>query len=115
VEALESYSSHLEPSFVSIPLPPTAPGSSVPPSFDLSPSYVTTLDTEFTRVYQEYTRRVNLVTTMCEEIIKMWAELGTPQPQTDSTIVKYYRDAPEQLGLHESDLASLKARREKLL
>lgn len=115
MEALESYSSHLEPSFVSIPLPPTAPGSSVPPSFDLSPSYVTTLDTEFTRVYQEYTRRVNLVTTMCEEIIKMWAELGTPQPQTDSTIVKYYRDAPEQLGLHESDLASLKARREKLL
>lgn len=52
---------------------------------------------------------------MCEEIIKLWAELGTPQAQTDSTIVKYYRDAPEQLGLHESDLASLRARREKLL
>ncbi|KAJ9198662.1 hypothetical protein DTO166G4_5807 [Paecilomyces variotii] len=115
VEALESYSSHLESSFVSIPLPPTAPGSSVPPSFDLSPSYVTTLDAEFSRVYEEYTRRVNLVTAMCEEIIKLWAELGTPQAQTDSTIVKYYRDAPEQLGLHESDLASLRARREKLL
>jgi protein regulator of cytokinesis 1 len=28
--------------------------------------------------------------------------------------VKYYRDAPEQLGLHEEDLARLKAKRDKL-
>ncbi|KAL1969726.1 hypothetical protein VTN77DRAFT_8279 [Rasamsonia byssochlamydoides] len=115
VEALESYSSHLEPSFVKIALPPTAPGSSVPPSFDLSPNYVTALDNEFTRVYEEYNRRVSLVKTMSEEIIKLWAELGTPQAQTDSSIVRYYRDAPEQLGLHESDLASLREKRDRLL
>ena len=50
-----------------------------------------------------------------EEIIKLWAELGTPQVQTDSSIVKYYREAPEQLGLHDSDLSSLSGKREKLL
>ncbi|KAL2829228.1 microtubule associated protein-domain-containing protein [Aspergillus cavernicola] len=115
VEALESYSSHLESSFVSIELPPTAPGSSIAPSFDLSPTYVTALDSEFTRVYEEYHRRVELVTTTCDQIIKLWAELGTPQAQTDSNIVQYYRESPEQLGLHESDLTNMLARREKLL
>ncbi len=50
-----------------------------------------------------------------EEIIKLWAELGTPQAQTDSAIVKYYRDSPEQLGLHEDDLGRLRNRREKLI
>ncbi|KAL4797943.1 microtubule associated protein-domain-containing protein [Aspergillus venezuelensis] len=115
VEALESYSSHLESSFITIELPPTAPGTSVAPSFDLSPTYVTALDNEFSRVYEEYHRRVELVTTTCEEIIKLWAELGTPQVQTDSSIVQHYRESPEQLGLHESDLTNLLSRREKLL
>ncbi|EAW14484.1 putative microtubule associated protein (Ase1) [Aspergillus clavatus NRRL 1] len=115
VEALESYSSHLESTFVSIELPPTAPGSSIAPSFDLSPSYVAALDNEFTRVYEEYHRRVDFVKSTCEEIIKLWAELGTPQVQTDAAIVKYYRESPEQLGLHESDLANLMTKREKLL
>ncbi|KAF7587330.1 hypothetical protein BBP40_007394 [Aspergillus hancockii] len=115
VEALESYSSHLESSFVNIELPPTAPGSSIAPSFNLSPQYVRDLDEEFTRVYEEYHRRLEFVQTTCEEIIKLWAELGTPQAQTDSNIVQNYRESPEQLGLHESDLANLKAKREKLL
>lgn len=35
--------------------------------------------------------------------------------QTDGTIVKYWREAPEQLGLHESDLSNLVGKREKLL
>src|ERR1700761_6530699 len=60
VQALESYSSHLESSFVKIRLPPTS-SNSCPPNFDLSPSYVTTLDEEFTRVYDEYNRRLNVV------------------------------------------------------
>ncbi|KAJ5398050.1 hypothetical protein N7509_006163 [Penicillium cosmopolitanum] len=115
VDALESYSSHLETSFLHIELPPTAPGSTIPPSFDLSPSYVTALDSEFTRVYEEYHRRVSYVQTTSEEIIKLWAELGTPQVQTDSNIVKCYRESPEQLGLHEADLGNLMARRDKLV
>ena len=115
VDALESYSSHLEASFLIIELPPTAPGSTIPPSFDLSPDYVTSLDSEFTRVYEEYHRRLAFVQTTCEEIIKMWAELGTPQVQTDSNIVKNYRETPEQLGLHETDLENLMAKRDKLL
>ncbi|KAI1131502.1 microtubule associated protein-domain-containing protein [Nemania abortiva] len=114
VQALESYSSHLEPTFVKIALPPTGPKQSLPPTFDLSPTYVDKLDDEFTRVYEEYTRRVATVKALSENIIQLWAELGTPQAQTDSAIVKYYRDAPEQLGLHEEDLSRLRTKRDKL-
>lgn len=115
VEALESYSSHLERSFIKIALPPIAPGTTVPPTFDLSPSYITALDNEFTRVYEEYNGRVHMVKSIGEEMIKLWAELGTPQAQTDSSIVKYYKDAPEQLGLHDTDMAKLKGKRDKLV
>ncbi|KAK4252157.1 microtubule associated protein-domain-containing protein [Corynascus novoguineensis] len=115
VQALESYSLHLEPTFVELELPPTGPNQSIPPSFDLSPAYVDKLDAEFTRVYEEYTRRVATVKAIAEDIIQLWAELGTPQAQTDGAIVKYYRDAPEQLGLHEEDLARLSSKKDKLL
>mgnify|MGYP004500925627 CR=1 FL=1 len=66
-------------------------------------------------MYEEYTKRLNQVQVLCQDIIQLWAELGTPQAQTDSTIVKYYRDAPEQLGLHMEDLAGLKAKKERLI
>ncbi len=114
VLALESYSSHLEPSFIKIKLPPTSPNASIPPTFDLSPAYVTALDDEFTRVYEEYTRRVATVKALSENMIQLWAELGTPQAQTDGMVVKYYRDSPEQLGLHEEDVARLRQKRDKL-
>jgi protein regulator of cytokinesis 1 len=111
---LESYSSHLEASFIKITLPPASNNSSIPPTFDLSPSYVQALDDEFTRVYEEYTRRVATVQALSENIIQLWAELGTPQAQTDAAIVKYCRDSPEQLGLHEEDIARLRSKRDKL-
>lgn len=47
--------------------------------------------------------------------MNLWAELGTPQAQTESSIVKYYRDAPEQLGLHENDIQRLQAKRDRLI
>ena len=112
---MESYSSHLEPSFVKVVLPPTSSTSSIPITFDLSPTYVTALDCEFTRVYEEYTRRLGSVKALAEEVVKLWAELGTPQAQTDSAIVRNYRDSPEQLGLHENDLGRLRNRKEKLM
>lgn len=114
VQALESYSSHLESSFVRIALPPVGPNQSIPSTFDLSPSYVDKLDNEFSRVYEEYQRRVATVKAVSENIIQLWAELGTPQAQTDGAIVKYYRDAPEQLGLHEEDIARLRNKHDKL-
>ncbi|KAK5085726.1 Microtubule bundling protein [Lithohypha guttulata] len=114
VQALESYSSHLESSFIKIKLPPTNTNS-CPPTFDLSPSYVATLDDEFTRVYDEYNKRVNVVQTTAEEIVRLWSDLGVPQAQTDSGIVQHYRDSPEQLGLHQSDVDRLRSRRDKLL
>lgn len=81
----------------------------------MSNAYVAKLDREFTRVYEEYTKRLGQVQVLCQEIIQLWAELGTPQAQTDATIVKYHRDAPEQLGLHMEDLAELKARKDRLI
>ncbi|MCJ1247404.1 hypothetical protein MMC30_004618 [Trapelia coarctata] len=113
--ALESYSSHLEPSFLKVTLPPTSNDAAISPTFDLSPSYVTSLDSEFTRVYEEYTRRLANVQSISGEIVNLWAELGTPQAQTESVIVKNYRDSPEQLGLHESDINRLQAKRDKLV
>ena len=52
---------------------------------------------------------------MSEEIVNLWAELGTPQAQTETSIIKYYRDAPEQLGLHQDDIKRLQAKRDRLL
>lgn len=66
-------------------------------------------------MYEEYTRRIATVKAFSEHIISLWAELGTPQAQTDSAIVKYYRDSPEQLGLHEEDVARLRGKRDKLV
>ncbi|RMX84130.1 hypothetical protein D0869_04795 [Hortaea werneckii] len=115
VEALESYASHLEPSFVQIKLPPTSPNAKISPSFDLSPTYVSKLDREFTRVYEEYNRRIAQVSQIAGDIVGLWSELGTPQPQVDSTIVQHAQDSPEQLGLHQEDLKRLVQRRDKLV
>ena len=89
--------------------------ASLPPKFDLSPSYINSLDNEFSRVYEEYTRRISSVKQIAEDIVNLWAELGTPQAQTESSIVKYYRDSPEQLGLHEDDMKRLQTKRDRLI
>lgn len=60
-------------------------------------------------------RRIGSIKTLAEDIVNLWAELGTPQAQTESSIVKYYREAPEQLGLHEKDIHRLQAKRDKLI
>lgn len=114
-EALHSYASHLDPSFLQIKLPPTSPNAKIPPTFDLSPTYVAALDAEFTRVYEEYNKRIVTVQSYAEEIVMLWSELGTPQAQIDSVITKCYRESPEQLGLHQDDLTRLKAKRDKLM
>lgn len=114
-EALESYASHLEPSFLKVKLPATDPDSKIAPNFNLGPTYVTSLDTEFTRVYEEYNKRVLTVQQTADEIINLWSELGTPQAQVDSRIVQFARDSPEQLGLHQEDLKRLASRRDKLV
>lgn len=112
---MNSYASHLEPSFLSVKLPSSSPNSKISPTFDISPTYVAALDNEFTKVYEEYNKRVVLVQTMAEEIVMLWGELGTPQAQVDSAIVKHYRGNPEQLGLHQDDISRIKAKRDKLM
>lgn len=48
-------------------------------------------------------------------MVTLWAELGTPQAQTDSKIVEHWRNGPEQLGLHQTEIDQLKARRDRLV
>lgn len=113
-EAFQSYASHLEPTFSSIKLPPLQKNARLSPSFDISPSYVSKLDTEFTRVYEEYNKRLSIVSALGDDIVTLWTDLGTPQAQIDSAIVKNYRDCPEQLGLHSCDIDRLKSKKDKL-
>ncbi|RKF53333.1 Anaphase spindle elongation protein 1 [Erysiphe neolycopersici] len=115
VQSLVSYSSYLEPSFVKITLPPTSPSASIPPTFDLSPKYIISLEKEFDRVFKEFNQRASTVKSLSESIILLWAELGTPQAQTDRKIVEHYRDSPEKLGLHEVDIAQLRLKLDKLI
>jgi len=105
----------MESSFLSIKLPPTSPNSKISTTFDISPTYVTALDQEFTRVYNEYNRRISAIQSIAQEIISLWLELGIPQAQHDSAIVQNYRDTPEQLGLQQEDICRLESKREKLL
>jgi len=56
-----------------------------------------------------------MVQSFAEEIVMLWSELGTPQAQIDNVIIKHYREAPEQLGLHQDDLARIKGKRDKLM
>ncbi|KAF2396856.1 hypothetical protein EJ06DRAFT_551376 [Trichodelitschia bisporula] len=113
VQALHSYSTHLEPNFVTAPLPPSP--KSLTPSTDLSHTYFAALDDEFTRVYDEYHARVATVKALCEECITLWAELGTPQAQTDARLVALAREAPEQVGLTADHIAKLTAKRDRLV
>ncbi|KKA30438.1 hypothetical protein TD95_005240 [Thielaviopsis punctulata] len=113
-DALESYSSHLEPTFLCVTLPPSESDGAIPPSFDLSPAYVEKLDQEFARVYEEYTRRLQIVQTLAQQIVSLWSELDTPQNQTDAAILQFYRDAPEQLGLHQEDIQRLQIKHDQL-
>lgn len=66
-------------------------------------------------MYEEYTRRLTTVETLGDDIIQLWAELGVPQAQQDTAIIKYYREAPEQLGLHQEDIQRLQEKHDKLL
>jgi protein regulator of cytokinesis 1 len=59
-------------------------------------------------------RRIASVQALSNQIIQLWAELGIPQAQQDGALVKYYRDAPEQLGLHQEDLNRLQTKRDRL-
>ncbi|KAF1815783.1 hypothetical protein P152DRAFT_455498 [Eremomyces bilateralis CBS 781.70] len=109
VTALTSYSSHLDPSLLTIPLPP----SPCPATFSLSPTYISQLDNAFTSIYEVYQSRVAHVRSLATELINLWAELGTPSAQTEQRIVECAESYPEQLGLREADIKRLQATRDR--
>lgn len=113
--ALETYASRLEPSIVQITLPPITNDLASVTNFDLSNDYYEQLEQEFTRVYQEFTRRGSAVSTLAKEIINLYAELGIPSAQADSTIVEYGMTEPERLGLTKGNIEQLKSKKAKLV
>ena len=102
----------METGFVRIALPSlTAPS----PTFRMGSGYIQALDTEFSRVYEEFTRRIATVQALSSDIVQLWAELGTPAAQTEQNIVDNCRGATENIGVRENDLARLKNIKEKLI
>lgn len=113
--ALDTYASRLEPSIVQIELPPITNDPASIAGFDLSHTYSERLETEFNRVYEEFTRRVSAVESLAKETINLYAELGIPSAQTDRAIIEYGTSAPERLGLTKEDIERLISKKDKLV
>ncbi len=109
VQILESWACHLEEDFVELPFAPDAKYGSLSPNFPLSPAVVETLEDEIHNASQEYGRRVEKVNEIAENIVQLWHELDTPGERQDASILKHYRDSPEQLGLRKADLEGLES------
>ena len=105
---LRKYADFLEPSFLSIELPPDDHAMAL--DFNLSSSYRKALDQEFNRVYMEFQRRSRRMQEVATEVVQMWAELGTHKAQTDRKILAVYNTQPEQLGLRGEDIRNLQIR-----
>lgn len=110
--ALNTYAQQMESGFVQISLPNL---NSPTTTFKMPPSYMHALDQEFSRVYEEFTKRMATVKTLSTDIVQLWAELGTPSAQTELAIVECCRGTTEQVGVREDDLARLRLKKEKLM
>src|SRR4051812_24295127 len=110
--ALDTYASHMEAGFVRVPLPSL---TNPPPTFKITTAYIQSLDEEFSRVYEEYTRRIALVKSLCSDIVQLWAELGTPSVQTERKIVECCRDTTDQVDVRGDEIERLRAKKQKLI
>ena len=102
----------MEAGLVRIALPSLSAPS---PTFKMGNLYIQALDQEFSRVYEEFTRRMASVQSLNSEIVQLWAELGTPNAQTDQTIVDNCRGSTENINVRENDLTRLRDIKQKLI
>lgn len=115
MEALEAYAARLEPDFVQIQLPPVSKDSTAAAGFDLSHAFSERLEEEFSRVYQEYQKRLAIVQNTAKEVINLYSELGVPTAQIDRNIIDFGTSDPEKLGLEYVDMDRLKDKKQKLV
>ncbi|KAK6533599.1 hypothetical protein TWF694_002536 [Orbilia ellipsospora] len=111
VQAIESYACNMEEGFVRTQLPnltnPTY-------TFKITGSSKQKLEVEFSRVYEEFTRRIATVKSLCADIVNLWAELGTPTQYIDRKIVETCRDGYENYDIRMDSITSLRSKKAKL-
>lgn len=72
------------------------------------------LEAEFSRVYEEYTRRIATVKSLASEIVNLWAELGTPTHQLDRRVVEMCRDGCKTFDIRADSITTLRSKKQKL-
>ncbi|KAF5115874.1 hypothetical protein DV452_002838 [Geotrichum candidum] len=89
-----------------------------PPSsnddLDLSMKYLSQLEKEIQRWRKEMQTRISQVSIISNDIVALWADLGTPQESLDTVILENYKTQPELIGYKLSDLDRLESIREAL-
>ncbi|KAF3930548.1 hypothetical protein ABW19_dt0202806 [Dactylella cylindrospora] len=113
VQAIESYACHMEDGFVRIQLPSLTNPTY---TFKITTSSLQKLEAEFSRVYEEYTRRIATVKSLSADIVNLWAELGTPTHLIDRKIVEMCRETGNysSYDIKMDNITSLRARKQKL-
>lgn len=74
---------------------------------DLSNSRLSELEQQLYNWNLEYKNRIDTVSHLATAIVSLWADLGTPQNEIDSTVLNCYRNKPEELGTLRADIAKL--------
>ncbi|KAK9245466.1 microtubule associated protein-domain-containing protein [Lipomyces tetrasporus] len=81
-----------------------------PDTLSLTNSNVAALESEVLRLSKEYDCRVRIVQEAANQIVTLWAQLGTSQHSIDRDILACYKDKPELLGLTNAHLENLSSK-----
>ncbi|EPS42391.1 hypothetical protein H072_3585 [Dactylellina haptotyla CBS 200.50] len=111
VQAIESYAVNMEDGFVRVQLPSLTNPTY---TFKITAASKQKLEVEFSRVYEEFTRRIATVKSLCADIVNLWAELGTPTSLIDRKVVETCRDGYENYDIRMDAITSLRAKKTKL-
>ncbi|KAK9365804.1 microtubule associated protein-domain-containing protein [Lipomyces kononenkoae] len=82
-----------------------------PDTLSLTNANLAALEAEVARLSEEYKHRIRIVQEDANQIVTLWAQLGTSQHNIDRKVLAYYKDRPEMLGLTNADLEKLSAKK----
>ncbi|KAK6350015.1 hypothetical protein TWF696_006264 [Orbilia brochopaga] len=111
VQAIQSYACNMEEGFIRTQLPSLTNPTY---SFKITASSKQKLEAEFSRVYEEFTRRIATVKSLSADIVNLWAELGTPTHLIDRKIVETCRESYDDYDIRMESITSLRAKKQKL-
>ncbi|KAJ6261846.1 hypothetical protein Dda_2645 [Drechslerella dactyloides] len=111
VQAIQSYACNMEEGFIRTQLPSLTNPTY---SFKITTSSKQKLEAEFSRVYEEFTRRIATVKTLSADIVNLWAELGTPTHLIDRKIVETCRESYDDYDIRMESITALRAKKQKL-